>query len=46
MLTLLTRGSSDTAGGATSVTLGSQAIVDVVLPTGSTECVATLARVP
>ncbi|WP_294278299.1 hypothetical protein [uncultured Sphingomonas sp.] len=46
MLTLLTRGSSDAAGGAASVTLGSQAIIDVVLPTGSTECVATLARVP
>ncbi len=46
MLTLLTRGNSDAAGGATSVTLGSQAIVDVVLPSGSTECVATLARVP
>ena len=46
MMPLLSRGSSDAAGGAASVTLGSQAIVDVVLPTGSTECVATLARVP
>ncbi|MDY0958866.1 hypothetical protein SOM26_09240 [Sphingomonas sp. CFBP8993] len=46
MLTLLTRGSSDAAGGAALVTLGSHAIVDVVLPTGATECAATLARVP
>lgn len=46
MPTLVAKTASDGNGGATLVTLGSNAIVDVTLPGGSVDCVATLARVP
>lgn len=46
MLTLVGKTMSDGNGGATLVVLGSNAIVDVALPAGSVDCVATLARVP
>lgn len=45
MLTLMSKTASDTTGG-TLVSLGSNSIVDVALPSGSTGCAATLARVP
>lgn len=45
MMTLLTKTASDSAGG-TLVSLASNAVVDVALPSGSTGCNATLARVP
>lgn len=45
MMPLLSRTETDTGGG-TLITLGSNAVVDVTLPTGATGCNAMLARVP
>ncbi|MFT3966550.1 MAG: hypothetical protein QM690_11790 [Sphingobium sp.] len=45
MLVLMGRTASDTTGG-TLVSLGAGAVVDAVLPSGSTGCNVVLARVP
>lgn len=45
MVTLLGKVASDTSGG-TMITLGSNSVVDVSLPTGSTACNASIVRVP
>jgi hypothetical protein len=45
MVTLLTRTASDSTGGA-QLALGSNSVLDVTLPAGSTGCNATLSRVP
>lgn len=45
MMPLVARTATDNGGG-TLITLGSNAIVDVTLPTGATSCNAMLARVP
>ena len=45
MVTLLSKVASDTSGG-TMITLGSNSRVDVLLPSGSTACNASVVRVP
>lgn len=42
---LVSRGAAD-SGGGTLVSLGTNSVVDVTLPAGSTGCYATLSRVP
>lgn len=45
LVTLVTKSATD-SGGGTLISLGSNTVVDVMLPNGSTGCNATLSRVP